>query len=87
MSNRRSESEVLQKLALGEAIRHQMDGVVERAAETVRLLKPRGKERSDPDLLEARLFFLPHNIPIPYVITIFFENFSIFIHCFTQVGV
>jgi len=46
MSNQRSESKVLQKLALEEAVRHQMDDIVRQAAEAVKLLKPSGEKQS-----------------------------------------
>ena len=46
MSNQRGESKVLQKLALEEAIRHQMDDIVRQAAEAVKLLKPSGEKQS-----------------------------------------
>jgi len=47
MSNQRSESKVLQKLALEEAVRRQMDDIVRQAAEAVKLLKPSGEKQSD----------------------------------------
>ena len=47
MSNRGSEGDILRALALEDAVRRQMDQIVRRAAETVTLLKPKGKKRSD----------------------------------------
>lgn len=46
MSNQRSENKVLQKLALEEAVRRQMDDIVRQAAEAVKLLKPSGEKQS-----------------------------------------
>ena len=47
MSNQGSERDVLQALALEDAIRHQMDQVVRQAAETVMFLKPTGGKESE----------------------------------------